>query len=31
MTSERRSGELLPPHLVGQLADPEASTNGGGR
>src|SRR5438128_7222841 len=31
MTSERRSGELLPPHLVDQLADPEASTNGGGR
>jgi len=31
MTNERRSGDLLPEHLVGQLADPESSTNGGGR
>jgi hypothetical protein len=30
MTSERRSGDLLPPHLVDQLAEPEAPTNGGG-
>jgi hypothetical protein len=31
MTSERRSGDLLPEHLVDQLAGPEPSTNGGGR
>jgi CO/xanthine dehydrogenase Mo-binding subunit len=31
MTNERRSGDLLPEHLVEQLAEPESSTNGGGR
>jgi CO/xanthine dehydrogenase Mo-binding subunit len=31
MTNERRSGDLLPEHLVDQLADPGVSTNGGGR
>jgi hypothetical protein len=31
MTNERRSGDLLPEHLVDQLADPEPSTNGRGR
>jgi CO/xanthine dehydrogenase Mo-binding subunit len=30
MTNERRSGELLPEHLVGQLASGDAATNGGG-
>ena len=31
MTNERRSGDLLPEHLVAQLAGPESSSNGGGR
>jgi hypothetical protein len=31
MTSERRSGALLPEHLVDQLAGDGAVTNGGGR
>ncbi len=31
MTNERRSGDLLPEHLVGQLATEDAATNGGGR
>ena len=31
MTNERRSGDLLPPHLVDQLGGSDASTNGGGR
>jgi CO/xanthine dehydrogenase Mo-binding subunit len=31
MTNERRSGNLLPEHLVAQLAGPEPSSNGGGR
>ena len=31
MTNERRSGDLLPPHLVAQLGGSDASTNGGGR
>jgi CO/xanthine dehydrogenase Mo-binding subunit len=30
MTNERRSGDLLPEHLVDQLADPGDSTNGVG-
>jgi CO/xanthine dehydrogenase Mo-binding subunit len=31
MTNEKRSGDLLPEHLVGQLAAEDATTNGGGR
>src|SRR5213080_5359641 len=31
MTNERRSGGLLPEHLVAQLAGSEPSSNGGGR
>ena len=31
MTSDRRSGELLPEHLVAQLGVEETSGNGGGR
>jgi len=31
MTSDRRSGELLPEHLVAQLGGEEPSGNGGGR
>ena len=31
MTNEKRSGDLLPEHLVGQLAADDATTNGGGR
>jgi hypothetical protein len=31
MTNARRSGDLLPEHLVAQLGEPEHSSNGGGR
>jgi CO/xanthine dehydrogenase Mo-binding subunit len=31
MTNERRAGELLPEHLVGQLAAEDTATNGGSR
>ena len=31
MTNERRTGDLLPEHLVAQLGGPETASNGGGR